>query len=139
MQGGRMRSRALFWPGVLILVGAFALLINLNLVPTDRLYLLGDLWPVLLIVLGLVLLVRRSPLPARAATAAVAVILVAALVGAGLYVALAPAIPGGTHQLTAREPAGKITEATLEIDAGASKLHVQGSSSMAEDLVQTQI
>jgi len=39
-----MRGRSgYFWPGLLILIGVFALLVNAGLLPTDRLYRLVDL------------------------------------------------------------------------------------------------
>ena len=137
--GGRSPNRALFWPGFLIVVGVFALLVNLQVIPTDRLYRLGDLWPVLLIVAGLLVLVRRSPMPAAAATTAMAVVVVLAVAGAGIYVAVGPAVPGGTHTLTTSEPVGSLKEATLEVNVGSSTLHVQGSTSLVQDLFQARI
>ena len=134
-----MRSRNLILPAVLIAVGILALLVNLGAIPTDRLYRLADLWPALLIVLGVVLLVNRARLPAPAEAIAEALIVIVALVGAGAYVALGPAIPVGTHQMTVSEPAGDFKEATLELDVGSATVNVQGSSSMASDLVQAQI
>ena len=72
------RYRGLVWPAVLIVIGGIALLVNTNVISTDRLYRLGDLWPLLLIVIGLELFVMRTPLPANtAAIAAVLILLVA--------------------------------------------------------------
>src|SRR5258706_4339915 len=95
-----MRNRGLFWPGVLILIGILALLINVGMIPIDRLYLLEDLWPELLIVAGLLLLVRRVPMPAPAATTASGLIVPLALGGAALYIALAASVPRRTHTTT---------------------------------------
>ena len=134
-----MRNRAYILPALLIVVGVLALLVNLGAIPTDRLYRLADLWPALLIVLGLVLLVNRARLPAAAETIASALIVVVALVGAAAYVALGPAIPVGTHQMTVSEPAGDLKEATLELNVGSATVNVQGSSSMVNDLIQAQI
>lgn len=134
-----MRNRAYLFPALLILVGLLALLVNLGAIPTDRLYRLADLWPLLLIVAGLVLLVNRARLPAAAETIASALIVVVALVGAAAYVALGPAIPVGTHQMTVSEPAGDFKEATLELDVGSATVNVQGSASMVNDLLQAQI
>ena len=44
---GRIRYSGLIWPGVLIVLGVIALLVNTNVITADRLYRLGDLWPVL--------------------------------------------------------------------------------------------
>src|SRR2546430_12459030 len=49
-----------FWPAVLILVGILALLVNTGRIPIDRLLQLADLWPVILIVIGLEIIIRRS-------------------------------------------------------------------------------
>jgi hypothetical protein len=53
----RYRYRSFFWPAVLILVGVFALLVNSGLVAPERLARLVDLWPLILVVIGLQLLV----------------------------------------------------------------------------------
>jgi uncharacterized membrane protein len=55
----RRNYRSFFWPVVLILAGILALLVNAGIISTDRLSLLEDLWPVILIVIGLELLARR--------------------------------------------------------------------------------
>src|SRR3982074_2069981 len=89
------RYRNLLWPAVLILLGIFALLVNTNLIPTDRLYRLADLWPLVLIVIGLELFVRRAPMPAATRTLAGVLIVAVAVVGALAYVAVGPSIPGG--------------------------------------------
>jgi len=46
------RYRSYFWPAVLILIGLVALLVNAGVISTDRLALLANLWPVILIVIG---------------------------------------------------------------------------------------
>jgi len=89
------RYRSFFWPAVLILAGVIALLVNTGAIPGDRLYLLVDLWPVILIVVGLELIVRRSLHGASAELAAALIVLVA-IAGAAGYVALSPN-PSATH------------------------------------------
>src|SRR5713101_7167257 len=54
------RYRSLFWPAILILVGVFALLVNVRLVPVERLDRLVDLWPLILVVIGLGVVVRGA-------------------------------------------------------------------------------
>ena len=55
--------RSLFWPVVLLGAGVIWLLNNLNIIPTENLWLLLQLWPVLFIIAGLdMLFARRLPL-----------------------------------------------------------------------------
>jgi Domain of unknown function (DUF5668) len=134
-----MRYRSYLLPALFILVGLLALLVNVGAIPTDRLYRLADLWPLLLIVLGLELLVNRARLPSAVDTTASVLIVALALAGATLYVALGPRIPAGTHTMTTTIPGGGVQQATLEVDVGGSKVHVQGSTSLDQDLLQAQI
>jgi len=135
----RGRTR-LVLPAILILVGLLALLVNVGAIPTDRLYRLADLWPVLLIVLGLEVLVNRARLPSAVDMTASVLIVVVAIAGAGLYVALGPPIPGGTHTITFSEPRGELQQAGLELDVGAASVNVQGgSTSVINDLFQAEI
>lgn len=54
--------RSFFWPVILLGVGIIWLLTNLNIIPSDNLWILLRLWPVLIIVAGLdVLFSRRLP------------------------------------------------------------------------------
>src|SRR4029077_20176509 len=94
--------RSLFWPAVLILVGVFALLVNAGFVPVERLDRLADLWPLILVVIGLELVVRRS-LPRAAAEIAAALIVLLAIGGAAAYVALGPSIPTGIRTVDASD------------------------------------
>ena len=134
-----MRARAYVWPAILIAVGLLALLVNLGAIPTDRLYRIADLWPLLLIILGLELLINRARLPSTIDVTASVLVVVLAVVGAAAYVALGPPISSSTRTMTASAPAGDLTQATLEVDVGASTLHVVGSTSLGNDLFQTQI
>jgi hypothetical protein len=54
------RYRSFFWPAVLILAGIVALLVNIGAFPVERLILLVNLWPLILIVIGLELIARRA-------------------------------------------------------------------------------
>lgn len=130
------RYRSFFWPGVLILVGVFALLINAGLVPTDRLYRLADLWPLILIVIGLELLVRRAMQGTAAEIAAVLIVLLA-LGGAVAYVAVGPATSTGTLQASA--PLEGLDHMTVRIDVGAANITVRGDSSLGSNLYQARI
>ena len=139
--GIRHRYTGLFWPAMIILVGVLALLVNTGIVSEERLYRLADLWPLLLVVLGLELLVSRAQLPATTATIAAALIVLLAVAGALAYVALGPAIPGGTHRLDvgAGVAAPGIELATIQIDVGSAEMTVSGSDSLHGDLYRAHI
>lgn len=53
------RVRSLFWPIMLIGAGAIWLLFNLNMIPTENLWILIRLWPILIILTGLNILFTR--------------------------------------------------------------------------------
>jgi hypothetical protein len=129
--------RGLFWPAVLILFGILALLVNTNVIPADRLYRLADLWPLLLVVLGLLILVRRTAMPAPTATVAAVMIVLLALAGAVAYVATGPALGNGT--LNSSQPAGSLERASLEIDVGGANITVTGDSSLGDNLYKAHI
>src|SRR4051812_6098149 len=107
------RYRGVVWPAILILGGVVALLVNIGLVPVDRLYQLVNLWPLILIVIGLELIVRRA-VHGLAGDVAATLIVLLAVVAAAVYVTVAPN-PSATHALDAAAPVGDLTEATLEI------------------------
>jgi hypothetical protein len=136
--GMRRGYRSLFWPAILILVGVFALLVNAGFVPVERLDRLADLWPLILVVIGLELVVRRS-LQGATAEIAAALIVLLAIGGAAAYVALGPAIPTGIQTLDASGSVGSIKHATVQVDAGGATITMQGSSSLGDDLFRAHI
>lgn len=75
--------RSLFWPLVLIGLGAFWLLVNFDVIAWSQLRLLLRLWPLLLIAIGLDIVIgRRSPvLSALIAIAVVAAAVVLVVIG----------------------------------------------------------
>jgi hypothetical protein len=134
----RRGYRSLFWPAILILIGVFALLVNVGLVPVERLDRLVDLWPLVLVVIGLELVVRRA-LHGAAAEIAAALIVLLAVGGAAAYVALGPAIPTGTQTFDTTGKVGSLKHATVQVDAGAATITMQGSSSIGDDLFRAHI
>ena len=55
--------RSFFWPVILLGAGVIWLLTNLGMIPTENLWILVQLWPVLIIVAGLdIIFARRLPL-----------------------------------------------------------------------------
>src|SRR5258707_3233589 len=122
----RYRYRSFFWPAALILVGVFALLVNSGLVAPERLDRLADLWPLILVVIGLELLVRRSLQGANAELAAV-LIVVLAIVGATAYVALGPAIPAGKRTLDVSGKLVSLKQASVRVEAKAAQITMEGA------------
>jgi hypothetical protein len=94
--------------------------------------LLFDLWPVILIVIGLELLARRA-LPGQNGDVAAVLIVLLAAGGAIAYVALAPN-PTTSGKLDSHAALGNLDHATLEIDAGAANITVTGTRSLEGDL-----
>src|ERR1700680_2807398 len=134
-----MRSRrTFFWPALLILIGVIALLVNVGAISSDRLYRLADLWPLILVVIGLELISRRALQGAAGNLAAVLIVLVAA-VGAIAYVAFGPSIPGGTRTLDTSDAVGNLNQATLHVDVGAANMTVTGSGDIGADLYRAHI
>src|SRR5437764_7317057 len=107
------RNRGLLLPLVLIAIGIIVLLANTGVLSAEALQRLGDLWPLLLVILGLQLILNHT-LPRPQATlvgvAATVVIVIAAIA----YAALAPTAPFGTRQANASANLGGLTAATLD-------------------------
>lgn len=120
------RYRSFFWPALLILAGLVALLVNTGQIPAERLEELINLWPLILIVIGLELVLRRT-VHGVAGDVAAALIVILAVVGAAAYVAVAPS-PSATHTIDASEQVGGLTEARAEIDAGAATITIDGGA-----------
>ena len=131
------RYRSFFWPAILILVGIIALLINTGQIPFDRLALLINLWPVVLVVFGLELIVRRS-MHGPPGDAAAALIIIVAVIAAATYVVVAPN-PGATRGIDFSSEVGDLTEATAEIDAGGATINVSGDSDIGSNLYEAHI
>jgi hypothetical protein len=131
------RYRSYFWPALLILVGVVAFLVNSGAISTDRLSLLADLWPVILIVIGLELLVRRAVPGQNGDVAAVLIVLLAAG-GSIAYIGLAPN-PTTSGKVESHAAVGTLDRASLEIDAGAANITVTGTSSLEGDLYRATI
>ncbi len=111
----RVGYRSLFWPIVLIGVGVFWLLGNLDVLPQYSLWTLVRLWPLILVVIGLdILLGRRSPLIGAAigiGAVALAVVLVFGAPALGI-------VPTGEAIITERftEPVGEASSADVNLD-----------------------
>jgi hypothetical protein len=120
------RYRSYFWPAVLILAGVIALLVNTGRIPVERLGLLVALWPLILIVIGLELIVRRN-LHGVAGDVAAALIVLLAIAGAAGYVVGAPS-PSAKQTLDASADVGGVRSATLQINVGAANVTIGGTT-----------
>jgi hypothetical protein len=134
----RYRYAGFFWPAALILIGVFALLINSGAISVDRLYRLVDLWPLILVVIGLELIARRAFQGATAQLAGALIVIVAAA-GAVAYVAVGPALPGGNQTLDKSDTVGEVTQVTLHLNSGAANTTVTGNGSLGNDLYRAHI
>ena len=118
------RNRGLLFPLVLIALGVIVLLANTGVLSPEALQRLGDLWPLLLVILGLQLILNHT-LPRQQATliglAATAVIVIAALA----YAALAPAAPFGTRQANSSANLGGLSAATLDLNYSGATADIQ--------------
>ena len=134
--GNTYRYRSFFWPAVLILAGLIALLVNTGQVSVERVGALVSLWPVILIVLGLELVLRRT-LHGVAGDVAAALVVVIAVVGSAAYVVVAPN-PSSVHSYDVAGQLGSVGAATLEINVGAATVDLRGDAE-ANDLYSAHI
>ena len=131
------RYRSFFWPSVLILVGVIALLANTGQIPADRLYNLVTLWPLILVVIGLELIVRRS-FHGVTGDAVAAVIILLAILGATAYVAASPA-GIRSQSLDSSAELGSLSSASVDINAGGAQITVTGTSDIGSNLYKAHI
>jgi hypothetical protein len=131
------RNRGLLFPLVLIAIGVIVLLANTGVLSPQAIERLGDLWPLLLVILGLQLILNHT-LPRQQATllglGATAVIVVAAVA----YAALAPATPFGPQRFDSVERLGGLTTASLDVNYGASSIDVK-TGSVGDSLYQAHV
>ena len=131
------RTRGAFFPVILIAVGVIFLLVNLKVVSPDAVQRLGDLWPLVLVILGIQLVLNHTlPRPqARIAGLAAAAVIVLAALG---YAILGPASPGGTQRLESSEALNGLTAATLDLGYGGASVDVQ-SADLGTQLFQATV
>jgi Domain of unknown function (DUF5668) len=131
------RYRSFFWPALLILAGIFALLVNVGQIPVERVFQAVNLWPLILVVIGLELIIRRV-MHGVTGDVAAAVVVLLAILGAATYVAAAPN-PTSTHTLDASGTLGDFENASVEISAGAATVSISSSSEIRTDLYEAHI
>ena len=136
--------RGVFWPLVLIGIGAVALLRNLGLLPAFSVTSLLGLWPVLLILLGIdIAFGRRWPLQ----TLAVDVVVIALALGVAtlqpdlinpsLGFSVGSDCDHTVGQPSVSVPRAAATSLRLRLDGGAGTFHVAGGSTDLVDATST--
>jgi hypothetical protein len=132
------RNRGLLFPLVLILIGAIVLLANLGVLSSEALLRLADLWPLLLVILGLQLILNHT-LPRLQASliglAATVVIVIAAVA----YATLAPASTFGTRQANVSDRIGGLTAATLDLGYSGATIDIQAGTIPGDSLYQAHV
>lgn len=127
----------LIFPLVVIGVGVIVLLANLGVLSTAALNRLTDLWPLLLVILGLQLILNHT-MPRQKATVvglAAAVVIVA---GALAFAIWAPAGQFGTQHADASQRLGGLTAGTLDVSYGTSSLEI-GTAGLGDAMYQVHV
>jgi Domain of unknown function (DUF5668) len=133
-----MRNRSFFWPAILIATGVIALVAETGAISSGRLFRLADLWPVILIVIGLELVSRRV-LQGLRRDLATALIVLLAVSGAVAYVAVRGPVSDTTQTMDTSDGVGSLNQATVDVDAGVATMTVEGSSALGSDLYRAHI
>jgi hypothetical protein len=122
------RNRALFFPLALIVVGVVVLLVNTGVLSEAVLNRLADLWPLLLVIIGLQLILNHT-LPRRQATAVGLAIAALIVIAAVAYATLAPSTALSARQADYSGGLGGLKAATLELDYSAAEVDVGAGAS----------
>jgi hypothetical protein len=133
-----MRYRSYAWPAILIVTGVIALVAETGAISGDRLLRLADLWPLILIAIGLEL-VNRRVLQGSRRHLATALIVLLAVGGAVAYVAVRGPVSDSTQTMDTSAAAGSLNQATLDVNAGAATMTVEGSTALGSDLYRAHI
>ncbi len=131
------RYRSFFWPGVLILAGVIALLVNTGVLPADRLWELIALWPLILVVIGLEIIVRRT-LRGTAGDVAAALVVVIAIIAAAGYVTYAPN-PAATNTRDYSSHVAGVTRGSVAIRVGAATISISSGGELGADLYHAHV
>jgi Domain of unknown function (DUF5668) len=133
--------RGLFWPILLIVIGAVFLAGNFGLVPPLSVLGLVSLWPIILIVVGIDIAIGpRSPL------AALAIDMVVLAAGVAL-VMTQPVYPGfisfgggtgGPAESQVSVPRGTAASLTLHVNGGAGSFNVSGGAAELVEVTSDQ-
>lgn len=116
----RPRYRSFFWPMILIGVGLVWFLANINVIPNFNPLALFNLWPLLLIAIGLDLLFGRK-------SALVGLLIGLGTIGAAIAILLtAPNLGVNTEAVTDlfKEPMAGVTSAVIDINSSSEPVNI---------------
>ena len=117
-----MRTRNLLLPVALIAIGALILLANLGVLSTEALQRLADLWPLILIIIGLQLVLNHV-LPRQQARAIGLALMALIVIAAVAYAALAPKTAAATQRVSS--PLGGLSSGVLDLKYSAASITMQ--------------
>jgi len=120
------RNRGLILPLILIGIGVVVLLANTGVLSQPAVERFGDLWPMLLVILGLQLILNHT-LPRRQATLIGLAVSAVIVIGAVAYATLAPATSVGAQKVDASAQRGGLTVATLDLNYSAATVDVNAA------------
>ena len=120
------RNRGLILPLILIGIGVVVLLANTGVLSQQAVGRLGDLWPLLLVILGLQLILNHT-LPRRQATLIGLAVMAVIVIAAVAYATLAPATSVGAQKVDASAQSGGLTAATLDLNYSATTIDVNAA------------
>ena len=120
------RNRGLILPLILIGIGVVVLLANTGVLSQQAVGRLGDLWPLLLVILGLQLILNHT-LPRRQATLIGLAVMAVIVIAAVAYATLAPATSVGAQKVDASAQSGGLTAATLDLNYSAATVDVNAA------------
>ena len=129
---GTLEYRSLFWPIVLIGAGVVWLLNNMGVISTEQISVIGRIWPLFLIAIGLDILIGRRSLVLSGLIAVGTVVLIVALMLAGPSMGLATGFNfgftfhlGGGEQIDASGVMTRSVDAPAEgIESATVRVHV---------------
>ncbi len=124
MSAPAARRYRIFWPLVLVCVGAGLLLAQTGSMSAAALGRLAATWPVFVILAGISLVLRRYLSPAHAALGLTAAF-VALCSGATVYAVAGHDVGGGAKTVEASTPRGVVDAASLTVNASAVTLDVK--------------
>jgi cell wall-active antibiotic response 4TMS protein YvqF len=120
-----------FWAVALIAVGALFLAGNLGYLKGWDAARLGDLWPLILVLVGAEILITRS-FPRPTASALGALVAILAVVGAVLYVGLGPLTTVGSAASNASAAIGNLERATLDLNVGGATVTINNDTTAGQ-------
>jgi len=117
------RHTSVVWPLILIVGGAVLLLANAGFAPEGSAWRLLDLWPLILVMVGVQLVVSR--LFAGQTAAAIGLVAVGVIaVAAFAYAIAGPSLSGASERFTSSSSAQGVTAGTLTVDAAGGDVTI---------------